>query len=160
MKKQITWLLLGLLLAIFLAGCASAAAPTPQVVKETVVVLQTVPPVKETVVVQAPTSAPAPAVAVGPVTLKVYNPSGALAVTQLFSARLSDLNGKTICEMGESWESQRTFPLITSLLQKQFPTITIVDDTKMPQWTANPDTKLVDKVKALGCQGVIIGNAG
>ncbi len=95
-----------------------------------------------------------------PVSFKVYNPTGALSVTQTFSARLSDLNGKTVCEMGESWESDRTFPVITSLLQKQFPTVKIVDDTKLPQWTANPDKAFVDKVKALGCQAVIIGNAG
>lgn len=160
MKKQITWLVLGLLLASFIAGCAPAAAPAPQVVQQTVVVKETVPAVQETVLVPAPTTAPAPAEAAGPVSLMVYNPTGALAVTQLFSARLSDLNGKTICEMGESWESQRTFPLISSLLEKQFPTITIVDDTKTPNWTATPDQKLVDQVKALGCQGVIIGNAG
>ncbi len=95
-----------------------------------------------------------------PVSFKVYNPTGALSVTQTFAPRLADLNGKTICEMGESWESDRTFPLISSLLQKQFPTIKIVDDTKLPQWTANPDKALVDKVKSLGCQAVIIGNAG
>ncbi len=107
----------------------------------------------------AATSVPV-ATAQTPVTMKVYNPTGALAIKQLFSARLSDLNGKTICEMGSSWESERTFPLISSLLQKQFPTIKIVPDTKMPRWTANPDQKFVDTVKAAGCQGVIIGNAG
>jgi hypothetical protein len=162
MKKQITWLVLGLLLASFIAGCAPAAAPAPQVIKETVVVKETVPAVKETVLVPAPTTDPAVAAdaSPAPVSLMVYNPTGALAVKQLFSARLSDLNGKTICEMGESWESQRTFPLISSLLQKQFPTVVIVDDTKTPNWTATPDQKLVDQIKALGCQGVIIGNAG
>jgi hypothetical protein len=160
MKKRIYWLVLGLLLASFVAGCAPAAAPAPQVVKETVVVPG--PVVQETVLVPAPTTDPALAAdaSPAPVSLMVYNPTGALAVKQLFSARLSDLNGKTICEMGESWESQRTFPLISSLLQKQFPTINIVDDTKTPNWTATPDQKLVDQVKALGCQGVIIGNAG
>jgi hypothetical protein len=100
------------------------------------------------------------ATAQGPVSLKVYNPTGAVAVKQLFAPRLADLNGKTICEMGESWESERTFPLITSLLQRQFPTIKIVDDTKIPRWTANPDQKMVDAIKAAGCQAVIIGNAG
>ncbi len=106
--------------------------------------------------------APAPGIAqaADPVTLKVYNPTGAIAVKQVFAPRLADLNGKTICEIGESWESERTFPLISSLLQKQFPTIKIVPDTKMPEWTANPDQKLVDTVKAAGCQAVIIGNAG
>ncbi len=103
----------------------------------------------------------APAVlAQSPVSLKIYNPTGALSVKQTFAPRLTDLNGKTVCQMGESWESDRTFPLMTTLLTKQFPTIKIVDDTKMPRWTANPDQKLVDAVKAAGCQAVIIGNAG
>ncbi len=40
-----------------------------------------------------------------PVTLTVYNPTGAYEVTQTFSPRVADLNGKTICMMGHSWEA-------------------------------------------------------
>jgi hypothetical protein len=105
-------------------------------------------------------SAPA-ATAQTPVTLTVNNPTGALAVTQLFSARLSDLNGKTVCELTDGiWEDYRTFPVITTLLQKQFPTAKIVTTDKLPTATVNFDAKMVASVKTVGCQAVILGNAG
>jgi hypothetical protein len=100
------------------------------------------------------------ATAQGPVTLKVYNPTGGFEVTQTFAPRLADLNGKTICLMGHSWEADRTFPLIMSLLQKQFPAAKFVDNNKLPNWTTSIDPKMVDAVKAAGCQAVIVGNAG
>jgi hypothetical protein len=73
-KKLLTWLLLRLLLVVFLAGCAPAVAPTPQVVKEihlvketvvasattSPVATETVTPVKVVAAVPTPTSAPAP----------------------------------------------------------------------------------------------------
>jgi len=61
----------------------------------------------------------------------VYDPTGSAEVTQLFAPRLADLNGKTICEVSnDSWEAQRTFPLIRALLQKQFPTAKIIPYTE------------------------------
>ncbi len=95
-----------------------------------------------------------------PVTLTVYNPTGAYEVTQTFSPRVSDLNGKTICMMGHSWEADRTSPLIVSLLQKQFPSAKFVGNDKLPNWTLDIDQKMVDTVKAAGCQAAIVGNAG
>jgi hypothetical protein len=175
-NKRITWLLLALLLVSIAVACAPAAVPTPQVVKETVVVQQTVPPVTvketvvvpQTVVVPAPTSAPAPTTApapAGPVTLSLYDPTGAFEVTQIFAPRVADLNGKTICELSnDSWEAQRTFPLIESLLQKQFPSAKIITWDKFAHGNVattgidNDDT--ANKVKAAGCQAVIVGNAG
>ena len=67
------------------------------------------------------------ATAQSPVTLKVYDPTGAIEVTQLFARRLDDLNGKTVCEVSDGmWEDQRTFALIGQLLQRQFPTAKII----------------------------------
>jgi hypothetical protein len=161
MKKQITWLVTGLLLASLLAACAPAAAPAPQVVQETVVVKETVPAIQETVLVPAPTSDPALADVASPVTLSVSDPSGGIEVSQLFSPRLSDLNGATICEVSNGmWESARTFPLISQLLQKQFPTAKIVSYDQFPTAATAVNQKLIDAVKAAGCQAVIIGNAG
>ena len=97
------------------------------------------------------------------VTLEVYNPSGAFEVNQTFAPRLADLNGKTICEVSDGlWESQRTFPLIRSLLQRQFPTAKIVPYDQFPIQTGADITvaNIGDLVKAKGCQGVIVGNAG
>jgi hypothetical protein len=97
-----------------------------------------------------------------PVTLKVFDPTGAIEVSQLFAARLADLNGKTVCEVYDDvWEGYRTFPLIRELITKQFPTAKIIPYNQFPVGTGNIDTpKLGDILKAKGCQAAIIGNAG
>lgn len=65
--------------------------------------------------------------AADPVTLEVYDATGAFEITKLHAPRLPDLNGKTICEISNNqWEARRTFPLIRELLQKQFPTAKII----------------------------------
>jgi hypothetical protein len=109
------------------------------------------------VVVSAPV-----ATAQAPVTLAVYNPTGAFQVGQTFAPRLSDLNGKVICELTNgSWEDTRTFPLITQLLQKQFPTAKILTPDQLPTMVIGIDVPgLEDAVKKAGCQAVISGNAG
>ena len=165
MNKKIIWLVLGLLLVSFVAGCAPAAEPAPQVVQETVIVKETVPPVMQTVMVPAPTLAPAPTVEAGPVTMTVYDPTGAIQVSQLFAPRLADLNGKTICEfMNGSWESARTFPVITQMLKKMFPTANIIESTTMPAYSegnsADQLVALAAAAKKAGCQAAILGNAG
>lgn len=149
--------------SVLAAACASAVAPTPvppTPVPPTVAPTAVPPTVAPTKV--PPTSAPAPAVAAGPVTLEVYNPSGAFAVTQTFSARLDTLAGKTICEvMNGSWRYEDTFPLIRELLQKQFPTAKFITYDKFPALSKATDVAgLEDAVKAAGCQAVIVGNAG
>ncbi len=105
-----------------------------------------------------------PAQAADPVSLPVFDPTGAYEVSVLHAARLADLNGKTICELSDyNWEWQATFPVIRELLQKQFPTITIVpwDQMNLNSRTEMEDlarvTKMVTEKK---CHGVIIGNAG
>ncbi len=99
--------------------------------------------------------------AADPVTLEVYDPTGAFEVTQLFAPRLDSLEGKTICEISDNlWETQRTFPLIRSLLQKQFPTAKFIPYDQLPAATTDAASKLGDAVKKAGCQGVIVGNAG
>ena len=97
------------------------------------------------------------------VTLKVYNPTGAIEVVQTFAPRLADLNGKTICELSnDTWEPDRTFPLIRQLLQRQFPAAKIIPYTEFPHGTSmmTTSTDLGDKLKAKGCQAAIVGNAG
>jgi hypothetical protein len=102
------------------------------------------------------------AMAAEPVTLKVYDPTGAIEVTQLFAPRLADLHGKTICELSNgSWEAYRTFPVIRELLQRQFPTAKIIPYTEFPEGTAKIDVPNIGNVvKQKGCQAVIVGNAG
>jgi hypothetical protein len=98
----------------------------------------------------------------GPVTLKVYDPTGAIEVTQLHARRLDDLNGRTICELSNgSWEDNRTFPVIRELLQRQFSTAKIVPYTEFPVGNVQIDVDTTaDLVKKKGCQAAIVGNAG
>ncbi len=97
-----------------------------------------------------------------PVKLEAYDPTGAFQITQTFAARLGDLNGKTIVEVSDdSWQADRTFPLIRQLLQKQFPTVNIITWDKMPVLDTKVDVPgLEDAVKKAGAQGAIVGNAG
>jgi hypothetical protein len=92
----------------------------------------------------------------------VYDPTGAMNIDQLFSPRLADLNGKTICEVGDAiWQDDRTFPYLRELLKKQYPTIKIIPYTEFPWGSANIDVANIGKLlKAKGCDGAILGNAG
>ncbi len=104
------------------------------------------------------------ATAQAPVTLTVYNPTGAFEVTQTFAARISDLNGKTICEISnDGWEYDRTFPRIVEVLQKQFPTAKFITYDKFPHGTnaiTQATSNLGKLAKDAGCQAAIVGNAG
>jgi hypothetical protein len=104
------------------------------------------------------------AIAADPVTLTVSNPGGASEVTKLFSPRLANLHGKTICELtNDSWEDKRTFPLIRELLQKMYPTAKFFPFTKFPKYIGKREMVAKDVGKALktaGCDAVIVGNAG
>ena len=148
---------------------ASCTAPTPEVITKDVIVekevLVTVEVEKE-VVVEKEVIKEVPAGA-GPVTLEVYDPSGAFEVTQLHVPRLDTLAGKTICGIGSPWEFHTTFALISELLQSQFPTATFIPSTDLTKFPDYPgasdwrkDEKIGEKAIAAGCDAVIIGNAG
>lgn len=108
------------------------------------------------VVAQTPTGAP--------VTLSVFDPTGAYEVTNLHAQRLSTLNDKVVCEISSyNWEWDRTFPVIRELLQKQFPTVKIVPWDKMGINSREDEENhvlLKKMVAEKGCQAAIIGNAG
>jgi hypothetical protein len=113
----------------------------------------------------SPAAAEAAPAAAGPVTLEVFDPSGAFEVTQLFAPRIEDLSGKTICELTNgSWQDDRTFARIRELLQKEFPTATFVPADEFPVMARVVDAKAIASTLELlqekGCDGVIAGNAG
>ena len=96
----------GVAAASVLASCAPAATPAPEAAP-------TCAPAEEC----PPCPTPAAAGEAGPVTLELYDPSGAFEVVALHTPRLDTLEGKTICEISNgSWEDERTFPLILSLI--------------------------------------------
>jgi hypothetical protein len=94
----------------------------------------------------------------GAATLEVYDPSGAVEVPVTFAKRLDTLAGKTIGQVGHSWEADRMHPLIKEHLEKMYPTVKIIPHTEMPDYT---DPELLAKaVKEKKCDAVIFGNAG
>jgi len=141
----------GVAAASVLASCAPAATPAPEAAP-------TCPPAAEC----PPCPTPAAAGEAAPVTLEVFDPTGAFEVSQLFSPRLDTLEGKTICEVSnDSWQSERTFPLIRELLQNQYPTMTIIPYTEFPHGTDEIDVEEKwDQLKEAGCDAVIVGNGG
>ena len=110
------------------------------------------------------------ALAANPVTLRLYDPSGAFEVRQVFAPRLNDLNGKTICELSDGqWEDNRTFPVIRESLQRLFPTAKIIPYTEFPHESSGSASgggfaidldSTANLVKQKGCQAAIVGNAG
>ncbi|MFH1484875.1 MAG: hypothetical protein ABIH46_02295 [Chloroflexota bacterium] len=93
--------------------------------------------------------------------LEVYNPTGAVATSQIHAPRLDTLSGKTIGELSNSlWETHRTFPLIRELLLRRFPDVTIVPYTEFPVGTHFIDVDNIGElVQKKGCQAVIGGNS-
>lgn len=96
------------------------------------------------------------------VKLQLYPPTGGIEVTQLHAPRVSDLNGKTICELSDNqWQAQRTFVALREVLQKQFPTAKFIAYTEFPTGSDGIDNdKTAQITKDKGCQAVIVGNAG
>jgi acetylornithine/succinyldiaminopimelate/putrescine aminotransferase len=94
----------------------------------------------------------------GAVTLEVHDPTGSVEVTVTFARRLDTLAGKTIAQVGNSWEGHRVHPLIKELLEKMYPTVKIIPHTEMPDYT-DPE-RLAKAVRQKKCDAVIFGNAG
>ncbi len=97
-----------------------------------------------------------------PVSLEIFDPTGAFEVTQTFAPRIDTLAGKTVCFVTNgSWEASRTDPYILGLLQKQFPTAKFIPSSDLPKLSTTIEIPgLEDALKKVGCQAAIVGNAG
>ncbi|MBI2906702.1 MAG: hypothetical protein HYX92_03480 [Chloroflexi bacterium] len=99
---------------------------------------------------------------------EVLSPLGEPTVQALGVApRLSDLSGKTICEIWNgSFRGDVTFPMIRQLLLKRYPAAKVVPYTEFPTTDVQGITtqllKRVEDTVALaiqkGCDAVITGN--
>ncbi len=100
--------------------------------------------------------------AAGAETWQVYDPTGAMEITELHAPRLDTLAGKTICELSnDSWQAHRVLPEVRRLLQAKFPSAKFIPYTEFPMGNNGIDSeKTADLVVKKGCQAVIIGNAG
>ena len=94
------------------------------------------------------------------VSLEVFRPAGSIEAVQRHAPRLTNLRGKTICELSDRvWEDFRTFPQIRQLLQKRFPDIKIIPYTEFPGIYLINAEVLSKLVKEKGCDAAIVGNA-
>jgi hypothetical protein len=93
----------------------------------------------------------------------LFDPSGAINITQLFSPRLTSLDGKTIAFVSNnSWNDKATFERLALLLKQKYPTIKIINSDQFPAASVDATTwpKLQAAITAAKPDGVIIGNAG
>ncbi|MBI2906677.1 MAG: hypothetical protein HYX92_03355 [Chloroflexi bacterium] len=99
---------------------------------------------------------------------KVVSPLGESTVEEVAIApRLSDLNGKTVCEVWNgAFRGNVTFPVIRKLLEKRYPGVKVIPYTEFPLQDFHGTTgQLLERVKAMvdlaiqkGCDAVISGN--
>ncbi len=96
------------------------------------------------------------------VTLEVYDPTGAMEVTELHAPRLDALDGKTICQLSnDSWQAHRVLPEVQRLLHERFPSAKFIPYSEFPVGNDGIDNdKTADLVAKRGCQAVVIGDAG
>lgn len=97
------------------------------------------------------------------VRLKVLSPLSKVTVKEENTPRFQSLSGRTICEVWATgkYGADRTFPIIRKLLQKRFPDATFVPYTEFPLGNvAAPPDHLVERLKAKGCDAVLLGNGG
>ena len=96
--------------------------------------------------------------------MKVYDPSGSIAITQLHTARLDTLEGKTIGFVSDdAWEDDRTFALIKELFAEQYPSVTIITQDNFThgiEAITKANNGIAEKMKELGVDAAIVGNAG
>jgi ABC-type amino acid transport substrate-binding protein len=79
--------------------------------------------------------------------------------------RISDLNGKTICEVSDyGFRSEEIFPVIRESLKKIYPDIKFVEYTNFPNTHASDEVQVIkslpELLKAKGCDAVISGVGG
>jgi len=93
--------------------------------------------------------------------LKVYDPTGAMEITEVHAARLDTLEGKVICELSnDTWQAHRVLPEVRRLLQELFPTAKFIPYTEFPMGNEAIDSeKAAGLVARAGAHAVIIGNA-
>lgn len=93
--------------------------------------------------------------------LKVYDPTGAMEITEVHAARLDTLEGKVICELSnDTWQAHRVLPEVRRFLQELFPTAKFIPYTEFPMGNEGIDSeKAAGLVARAGAHAVIIGNA-
>lgn len=168
-----SWLLVGVLLASFLAGCAPAA--TPEVIKETVEVTREVPvtvevtkevPVTVEVTKEVVKEVPASEAATSSTELKVLNPQGPIQAVNDLPPRLGTLDGKKIAlwlsappDQLYAGKGGAFYDRLAELLKEQFPTVELISYNDLPM-KYSPAGEVIDAIKAAQPDGLIVAPGG
>lgn len=93
--------------------------------------------------------------------LDVFDPTGAIEITQLHAARLDGLDGKRVGIISnDEWQAHRTLPLVTEILQRDFSDVEIIPPDQFPFGNDQIDSDdTVAAAKANKVDAIIIGNA-
>lgn len=97
-------------------------------------------------------------------TVRVYDPTGGIEITQSFADRLDTLEGKTIAFISnDGWEAERTFAYLNDLILAEYPSVTIINWDQFIHGTDNITKEkngIADKLQEMGVDAAIVGNAG
>jgi hypothetical protein len=97
---------------------------------------------------------------------QVVWPLGKLAYQMVsLQPRISDFNGKTICELSDyGFKGEEIFPIIRESLRNVYPSIKFVEYTKFPNTHASDEAQVIKNLPELlrenGCDAVISGVGG
>jgi len=102
---------------------------------------------------------------------EALSPVGASTVEKKpLAPRLSDLNGKTVCELdGGMFRAHETLPIIRQLLKKRYPEVKFIfaGEIKPPDLEAQAISQKEKSLEAFridlmekGCDAIIVGNGG
>lgn len=95
------------------------------------------------------------------VVVDIFDPTGAMEVSQLHAPRLADLNGKTVCELANAhWEDYRILQEIREQLTRRYPDIRIIPYTEFPYGYEIDDEDVAAMVRRKGAHAVILASAG
>ena len=93
--------------------------------------------------------------------VEIFDPTGALDVSQLHAPRLEDLNGKVVCELANAhWEDYRILEAVRREMLRRFPDVTIVPYTEFPYGYEIDDERVAAMVKEKGAHAVVLASAG
>ena len=100
----------------------------------------------------------------GPKLVKLYDPTGNVAITQTHAPRLDTIEGKTIgLVVNDVWESDRIAEKLTELFAAQYPSVTIVGPenfTRGSEYITVDNNGIYEQATALGVDAVIVMAAG
>lgn len=98
------------------------------------------------------------------ITLKVYDPTGSVEVSQTFSPRLDGIDGKTIAFLcNDMWQQDRTFAAIKEQLETRYTGVKVITQDNFPGTTQDltkDKNGIAEMMKELGVDAAIVGNAG